>query len=249
MTNKFKDIEREFSQLKQKFKEKRISSQEYKDQLKILRLRDRKGKFWTIGAQTRKWYYFDGKKWIQAQPPSIQEGKVICIHCGFENDLKAEFCASCSGNLGMEESKCPECGYELEDISQECPKCSKESRMWEEMAEEIEIPSEEEIGQNVLLRSVNPASFFLFFGAVGFFIGIIIGAIAGTSDYFLEIIKNFPVNLQEIHGKLLGGLVFGLVGGVLSFMLFGAIGFLKALFLNMIFYFIGGIKIHLKRTD
>ena len=99
MEKNFKAIEREFSLLSQKFKQKKISEQEYKDHLRKLRFEDLDGRCWTIGARSGKWYYFDGNHWQEATPPSIQEGKAICIYCGYENDLMSMFCAYCGGNL------------------------------------------------------------------------------------------------------------------------------------------------------
>jgi len=249
MEKQFKEVEKKFTHLKRRFKQNKISNQEFKDHLKKLRLKDKDGKYWTIGAQTGNWYYFDGRSWIEAKPPTVLEGKAICIHCGFENDLEAETCAKCDEGLGQDEIICQTCGYELNSILQECPNCISEGHLWEEMVEEIEAPLDIREGPNYIVSSVNPSSFFLFLGISGLFLGIIFGAFAGSNDYFFEVVKILPFNLENLHGKLIGGVVFGLIGGILGFLTFGVLGFLKALFLNLVFNFIGGIKVHFKKLD
>jgi rubrerythrin len=123
MVKTFKEVENEFSELKRKFRRKMISEREFKDRLKKLRLNDRSGRCWTIGARTGKWYYFDDDKWIESRPPSFQDGKAVCIYCGFENDLEAEVCEYCGGHINENLFKCPECGFILEDPHSVCPVC------------------------------------------------------------------------------------------------------------------------------
>jgi hypothetical protein len=247
MEKQFRDVEKKFSHLKKKFNHKRISDQEYRAQLKKLRLRDRKGKFWTIGAQTGQWYCFDGKKWVESEPPTIQEGKAICIHCGFENELEADFCMNCSGNLLGEYVECPTCGGVLEEPDQECPLCDKESKIWEEIAEEIEGPDEEEENIQLVIRSLHLPSFILLWGVLGLVAGLILGAFTGTTDFFQGVVKILPSSFQDLNGKLIGGIIYGFFGGILGFIVLGVVGSLKTLLVNAIFSFIGGIKIHARK--
>ena len=95
MTDQFREAEATFSLLLEKFKEKKISQQEFADSLKQLRIKDDEGRFWVIGAQSGKWYAFENGEWIEAKPPSQMERRAICISCGFENDIEAESCARC----------------------------------------------------------------------------------------------------------------------------------------------------------
>ena len=103
MKTKFKDVEDEFARLRQKYFHKQISDQEFKKLLKELRIKDQEGRCWTIGARTGKWYYFDGKNWIESKPPTLSDGKAICIYCGYENDLDTESCVKCKGKIKSEE--------------------------------------------------------------------------------------------------------------------------------------------------
>ena len=220
MNKPFKEVEKGFSLLQQEFKSKKISEREYKDRLKKLRLKDNDGRSWTIGAQSGLWYYFDGQKWIESLPPSIQKGKAICIYCGYENDL--------------------------EDESQECPDCIQKEKLSLRMEEEIPDPHEQENGKLYICRSINLLSFLFFWGGLGLVFGIIMGALIGVAKRYVEMIQFFPEFLKALHGKLLGGVVFGFFGGVLGFLLLAIAGAVLAALINVILSFVGGIKIRVK---
>ena len=123
MEERFKKVESEFIQLRKDYQKEKITEREFKDRLKQLRLTDKNGRCWTIGAKTGKWYYYDGNDWVEADPPTLQQGKAICIYCGFENDTKGESCDYCGGNLVKGEFQCPKCGCELVSPTQDCPDC------------------------------------------------------------------------------------------------------------------------------
>lgn len=217
MSKPFKEVEKGFSLLKQEFKSKKISEREYKDRLKKLRLKDNDGRSWTIGAQSGLWYYFDGQNWIESLPPSVQKGKAICIYCGHENDLENE--------------------------SQECPYCIQKEKLSLRMEEEVPDPYEQKNGKLFIFRSINLLSFLFFWGAVGLVIGIIMGALIGVAKRYVETIQFFPEFLKALHGKLLGGIVFGFFGGVLGFLLLAIAGAVLAALINVILSFVGGVKI------
>lgn len=256
MDEKFREIEEKFNQLKRTFRQKKISEREYKDQLKELRLKDGNGRFWTLGARTGEWYYFNGKEWIKAHPPSIQERKAICIYCGAENDLDTEICIQCRGNVHGEEGKCPSCGRKLEGLLMECPVCDRGGETCEDTSEGETVSLEEEeegSGSSAagseedstafVFRSISPMSFFFFFGMVGLFVGIVFGAFAGASAFFPRAASLLPIFLLDLQGKLLGAIIYGLLGGVSGFIVLGLAGWLMAQFVNVVLLLVGGIKI------
>jgi hypothetical protein len=263
MEDQFKNVEKEFKQLSKEFRQKSISEIEFKNRLKDLRLKDQDGRFWTIGAQTGKWYYFDGEDWIESNPPSLQEKKAICVHCGFENDLENEACSYCGESLKEEEFTCPKCGRKLDRFSFFCPDCDQdeEEKVWEPTGEiefeeedekreqekksEPEFEEEEEKSEQIL-RYIHPLSMVLFFGAVGLLVGIIIGAFAGATDFLFGVVGVLPPFMRELQGNLMGGIFYGILGGIFGFIALGLIGFLSAQFFNLIFSLIGGIRLHIE---
>jgi len=260
MDDQFKNVEKEFKQLRNEFKRKRLSEPDFKKKLKELRLQDQDGRFWTIGAQTGKWYYFDGNDWIESKPPSIEEKRAICVYCGFENDLENVACAFCGESLEDktvgeegEEITCPKCGRKLDKFSFFCPDCDQkdeeeEEKIWEPVGEfDVESPLQEEPEkEEQVLRFVQPFSLALFFGSIGLLWGIIMGAFAGATDFLPGVVKILPTFLRELHGNLIGGLFYGLLGGIFGFIAIGLVGFLLAVLFNVIFSFIGGIKLHIE---
>jgi len=212
MEKKFKDVEQKFSQLKRDFRLARITRQEFIERLKKLRLKDQQGRFWMIGAKSGKWYYYDGKSWIQSHPPSIEEGKAICIYCGYENNLDR-----------------------LEEPSLDCPYCGEKGDPLENQKGNSETQKKVNY---FIFRSFNPISLFFFLGVAGIFMGILVGAILGATDLLGRIAISRPLFLQELQGTLIGGIVYAVIGGMIGFLLLGLSGFILALFVNFISSFV-----------
>ena len=236
----FEGVQAAFDDLKKRLQKGEISRQSFIEEIKKLRLKDAQGRFWTIGLQTGKWYYFDDKDWVQADPPSQKE-KMICVFCGFENKLEAETCARCGGVKGEEPSVCPTCGGPLEKPFQTCPRCKAEP---EEFPSPGSIHLEEEIEtRRLLIRGLKPLSALLTFGLMGAFFGILLGAFAGATGAFSDSLAFLPLGLAEQQGKLMGAVFLGLLGGVSGFVLVGAISFLLAIVLNFILTVSGGLTL------
>ena len=165
MADQFREAEATFTLLRDKFKDKKISQQEFSDSLKQLRIKDDEGRFWVIGAQSGKWYAFENGEWIEAKPPSQMEKKAICITCGFENDLEAEFCARC-GNTHDEKTG----GPETEAAEAGAGAAGEALRV--------------DPARDVVVRSLDVVSFLWFFGVLGLFAGILLGLLAGVTGLF-----------------------------------------------------------------
>ncbi len=270
MEDKFKEIEKAFERLKKKYWLHEISQQEFRDNLKKMKVKDKNEVLWMIGSRSGRWYYFDGHKWIQSEPPYNEGEKKKCPYCGFENYPDTDVCVRCGESLKKEmpaekkeevfeeeveeevqekekkeEKKCPYCGHILEKITDKCPYCDK-ILVEKDQKKKISEGKEEDY---VVLNSINPKSLFLFLGAIGILSGIIIGAFAGTTEYFSNISEFIPLFLQEFQGKLLGGIIYAAVGGIAGFLLLGILGFFIALFGNILFYFIGGIKLKFTKLN
>ncbi len=246
MSNPFRDVEISFQALRRQFRSKEISRREFIDRLKKLRLRDSEGRFWMIGAKTGKWYYFDGRAWVKADPPVQEAKKVKCYTCGLENDAEAEFCDRCGESLREKEASCPRCGAKLENPFQKCPACSQEP-------EPAPMPFTEQAffkkrgEENAVLRRLNPSSCLFLSGGTGLLVGVIIGAFFGASEFFSRFSRGLPDFFGTLQGTLMGGIVFAVLGGFLGFSLLGLVGYLEAHVFNAISSIIGGIRITLDK--
>src|SRR5688572_18539660 len=58
-----------FFELKGKLAVGQLSDQEFKHELEKLRFQDPHGRWWMIGAQSGRWYYYDGARWLLGDPP------------------------------------------------------------------------------------------------------------------------------------------------------------------------------------
>jgi hypothetical protein len=241
----FKSVEEKFNDLKAEFQDGRISRQAFIDEMKKLRLKDETGRFWMIGAQSGKWYFFDGRDWIQAEPPTQKDRKAICVYCGFENKIEADSCARCGGTFGEEKNVCPVCGGELSLPFLTCPQCAKSP---DEIGEAKLVPGVPAKGTTMMvLRAVKPLSFLFFGGLAGALFGLVFGVIAGASGLFSGILDFLPAALADLQGKLLGAAILGLLGGIFGFVFLAAAGYFKALVVNFVLSLIGGIKFTVDR--
>jgi hypothetical protein len=224
MGDQFRDVEETFSLLKEKFLDRRISQREFVDSLKQLRIKDDDGRFWMIGARSGKWYAFEGGEWIESKPPSQMERKAICIACGFENDIEAEFCARCGRRDADDASGAPE---------------SAEVTLQDARAE----PALDAPGEDIVVRSLHILSLFWFFGVAGLFAGILFGLVAGVTGLFPGFVAGLPGFFQDIQGNLLGGIVYTILGGAAGFGLGGALGAAAAAVSNGVLSLVGGVRV------
>lgn len=251
MADQFRELETAFNSLMRKFREAKISQKEFIDSLKELRLKDDEGRFWMIGAQSGKWYCYEGNDWVQAKPPSFGDRKAICIYCGYENELESETCARCGSQKtpAGEEPFCPNCGTRLETPGSLCPLCDPAPGR-EGSAGTAEFAGSPATGRtDLLVRSLHPASFFWFSGVLGLFAGLFVGLLVGVTSLFPGIVSGLPGFFVEIQGKLLGGIVFTVLGSLLGFVAGGAAGFVAACAANGILSLVGGVRISTARTS
>jgi hypothetical protein len=241
MSSQFREVETAFQVLRRQFRDREISRREFIDRLKKLRLRDGQGRFWMIGAQSGKWYYFDGRDWVPSDPPAEFSEKVKCFSCGLENEADLESCARCGESLKEKPpAVCPRCGARLPSPYQKCPSCSPaaKTRLFEE-----HIAAAISKGDYVL-RRLNPASLFFFSGGTGLILGILIGAFAGASGFLSGAAKGLPDSIALLQGTLMGGIIFAALGGILGFLILGAIGALQAFLFNGISGILGGFRLN-----
>jgi tetratricopeptide (TPR) repeat protein len=71
------ELEKKFFELKGKLDVGVITEDEFKAQVGQLRFQDAQSRWWMIGAQSGKWYSFDGMRWIPGTPPSDEPAPSI----------------------------------------------------------------------------------------------------------------------------------------------------------------------------
>ncbi|MCP2604858.1 zinc ribbon domain-containing protein [Candidatus Aminicenantes bacterium AH-873-B07] len=230
MIDKFRKVEEEFHRLKYQLMKGIINREEFRKRLEKLMVKDEEGRYWMIGVQSGKWYYYNGKQWIQSTPPfKEEEMKIICYSCERENEENAIFCVFCGIKLKEEIKICLRCGNSLKDEYSFCPMCG------------LSIEDEKKYLFKFKNLVIGPS--FPFVGGIGLILGAIIGIFMGASNYFYRFFTFLPFFLRDIHGGFMGSLIFGIFGGILGFILIGLIGLLFSLLINFISFLFGGFKI------
>lgn len=244
MDKQFRDVEATFNELKRQFRFGEISQREFIDRLKQLRIKDPKGRFWMIGAQSGRWYVFEGKDWVKAEPPSFQEKKLICIYCGFENDLEAESCARCGSHVTEEEGREEADGWspgENEAGSGERPSGNLPAAGADAL--------DEDEPRLYAVHSIKPGSFMVFSGTIGIFTGVALGLILGATGFLPGFVALLPAFLQEMQGKLLGAIILTLLGGIVGFICFAGFGLLCVGLANGALSLAGGVQLRLEKRS
>jgi len=252
----FKEVELKFTQLRKQFLRGELTREQFAGFLKELRLLDREGRCWMLGAQSGKWYYYDGKNWIQSEPPDNGRDRIICPDCHYQNDPETRTCERCGAILVMTSTKiaCQHCGSLISMNLNDCPFCGQPvSFTITERLVESQKKSKEPTGRiaapdMVYLSSIDQKTFLFFLGGLGIFIGILLGLLVGSTSFFPGLVSVLPDFLKEMQGKLIGGLVFSFLGGVLGFLLGAVSGFILALLLNYSIYFFGRPGFRLERA-
>lgn len=247
LDRRFRAVEASFYQLSKQFRRGDISRDQYAEALKKLRLVDGEGRCWMIGAQTGRWYYYDGQQWIQSEPPEDVGESIICPSCYHQNEPRARNCEACGAALAKTSTKiaCADCGNLIDHYLKVCPFCGTglymrpEEAVPEKKAEITRLEQRPQEGGTLYLRSVDQISFLLFAGGLGIFLGVLFGLVLGSTEFFPGLVAILPVFLKEMQGKLMGGLVFSLLGGIFGFVLAAASGFLLALLVNAAIFFFG----------
>lgn len=247
MNRAFKEVESSFQGLRRRFRAGEISRWEFIDQLKKLRLRDDQGRFWMIGAQTGRWYYFDGREWVQADPPADVGAGRRCDACGEVNAPDAETCGRCGRSLERGTALCPNCGAKLDSPFQKCPSCSRGAEA-SAVAEEALFKGRPTRGDEFILRRVGALSALAAFGGLGLVLGIGAGAFAGASGGLAGLAARLPDFLATVHGTLMGGIVFGVAGGIAGFLIVGLLGCVLALIFNLTASVSGGLRLAARKS-
>lgn len=228
LEQELKNLKLEFNRLRRLYLSGRLSQREYIAELKRLRVKDKEGKYWTIGARSGQWYYYNGFHWVRAEPP-----------------IKSFIPEETASERGEERFPFP--GKKAEGERDEILSpllISPEEASWDlNLSNESKKDQEKYIFFSLPLLTTS-----LFFGGIGLFFGLLIGAIVGSTQFFLASLKFLPPFLQEIMGKLTGGLILAALGGLTGFIAGSFIGLILSFAFNLTASFMGGLVIK-GRTD
>lgn len=67
--DKFRSSEDAYFKLRGQFDTGRITQEQFDEKLRELMVQDAQGRYWMLGADSGKWYFYDGSNWVQDNPP------------------------------------------------------------------------------------------------------------------------------------------------------------------------------------
>jgi hypothetical protein len=70
----FREADRRYAELKRRYDNGDLSTEEFRAQHERIMVRDADGRFWCKHRDTGEWHYHDGSTWVQGTPPGDQSG-------------------------------------------------------------------------------------------------------------------------------------------------------------------------------
>lgn len=238
---KFREIEDLYKDLKDRHAAGEISDEDMKVEMKKMMIHDDENRYWMLGSKTGGWYVYDGSSWKANNPYRHEETPLVLqpdmAHSekipaagrdtlGKTSEKTEVFCKYCLSRMGEHDAYCKFCG-----ASQKAAAQAPERRLAE---------------SEMLIRSVRIVSLIFFFGGLGLVVGVILGAAIGIFKISGDWIYQFPMMLQEMRGKIQGGLFFGAIGGIAGFAGFALLAVLLGLFYNALAFIFGGLRFKVK---
>ncbi len=244
---RFREVEGLYKDLKERQAAGEVSAEDAKSELKKLMIRDEDNRYWMIGGKTGGWYIYDGSSWNPGDPYAgsteapgasaaadtvIAPSMASAVAAGEKSRPSISF-----ADKGIEEKPetlCKFCHSRMEGHDAYCRFCGASPKA------AAKPPARPLAGDELQVRAVRLLSLAIFCGGLGLVIGVVFGASFGIFKIFGDLIYQFPLMLQEMRGKFLGGLFFGALGGIAGFVAFALLGLLLGLFFNALCFVFTG---------
>lgn len=238
---KFREIEGLYKDLKERQAAGEVSAEDMKSELKKMMLRDEENRFWMLGGKTGGWYMYDGSAWNPADPYE-REATPLVLPADAALAEKPRTVARGEMEKAGEkpETLCRFCHSRMDDHDAYCRFCGASPKAG------TAKPERHLAGDEIQIRSVRVFSLVVFLGGLGLVLGVVLGASFGIFKILGDLIYQFPVMLQEMRGKFLGGLFFGALGGIAGFLAFAFLGMLIGLFFNALAFVFTGLRFKIK---
>lgn len=172
-------------------------------------------------------------------PSSRQEAQVFSPHEPTQplpspgTQSNTANCRVCDAAISVEAEYCPACG----------------ANQNETVSATRAISGRNSFGKgthSLQIRSIHPLSLLFLLGGLGLILGVIIGAAFGIFQIFGDLIYQFPRMLQETRGKIQGGLIFGVLGGIVGFLSFALTALVASGLYNLLADLFGGLRIRIR---
>jgi hypothetical protein len=239
---KFREIEELYKDLKDRQAAGEVSPEDMKTELKKMMLRDEENRYWMLGGKTGGWYVYDGSAWKTADPYEREDATPVPQPdtAPARESRPAKEIVSPAASDASPEALCKFCHSRMNEHDAYCKFCGGSQKA------PAKVQTRRGAEDEILFRSVRLVSLVFFFGGLGLVLGVIFGASFGIFTILGDWIYQFPVMLQEMRGKIQGGLFFGAMGGIAGFIGCALLSVLLGLFYNALAYVFGGLRFKIK---
>ncbi len=240
---KFEEIERLYKELKDRQAAGEVSAEDMKAELKKMMIRDEDNRYWMLGGKTGGWYVYDGSAWNADDPYRHEETPLVLLTEAGTQEKKQAAVVREAPPQAAEKSEmlCKFCHSRMEEHDAYCKFCGASQK-----AAAKQPPARRPAADEIQVKSVRLFSLIIFLGGLGLVLGVVFGASFGIFKILGDLIYQFPVMLQEMRGKFLGGLFFGALGGIAGFAAFAVLGALLGLFFNALCFVFTGPRFKIR---
>ena len=249
---KFREIEALYKDLKERQAAGEVSAEDMKSELKKMMIRDEDNRYWMLGGKTGGWYVYDGSAWNAADPYPREAAADTPLVLHAEDAVPRDAgrrpaapAAAAEKSAGEKpETLCKFCHSRMDEHDAYCRFCGGSPKAADNR--QSKPASRRPLEDEIQVRSVRLLSLVIFLGGLGLVLGVVFGASFGIFKILGDLIYQFPVMLQEMRGKFLGGLFFGAIGGIGGFAAFAALGLLLGLFFNALCFVFTGPRFRIR---
>ncbi len=107
----FREVERKVNILRQRYQAGSLTRDELQNELRNLMILDDDGRWWMLGLESNRWYYYDGKDWVPATPPGYDEeavrGDYLRTETGLQKVAVGAGAAIDAANIPLDEDGMP----------------------------------------------------------------------------------------------------------------------------------------------
>ncbi|MGQ9849134.1 MAG: transglycosylase domain-containing protein [Aggregatilineaceae bacterium] len=70
---RFEQVEQQVKALRERYQAGEISREQLQNELRSLMILDDQGRWWMLGLESNRWYYYNGQSWVAATPPGYEQ--------------------------------------------------------------------------------------------------------------------------------------------------------------------------------
>jgi membrane peptidoglycan carboxypeptidase len=119
----FQQVERKVKVLRARYQAGYLTREQLQNELRSLMILGEDGRWWMLGLESDRWYYYDGRNWIADTPPGYEQpvkGSAVPTETGMQ-EVAVDASAGPTGGQGLTEPATPLVGEEGQLLPRRVP--------------------------------------------------------------------------------------------------------------------------------